>query len=465
MIHRRSLLDQAAAVRSGEVTAVDLAAHHLHRSIAAQPVFNAYVTIDQAGALAAAEAIDHRIAAGEDPGPLAGVPLALKDLIDQAGLTTTAGSGFYRSVPTRAATVVDRLESAGAVIVGRAGLHEFAFGFSSENHWFGPIRNPWDPDTSPGGSSGGSAVAAAAALAAAAIGTDTGGSIRVPAALCGLVGLKVTHGRVPLTGVFPLAPSLDTVGPLTRTVPDAAVLYRVLAGPDESDPWSWPRPVAPSEDAWQGLTVGVPEPWVEQAPASEAVRTDFSAALDRMSDLGITVEPIRSSYLEQPFLIADLIGGEVAALHRQWFQDPDKPYGPEVAERIAAALEVTLDRYVAAQRWRAGLRAATARLFEQVDLLATPTVAAGPKRLSRATIDVDGREVPYRAALSWFSALVNHMGVPALALPLAGTGPPPASLQLIAPWWEEGRLLAVGSGLEQAGVVGFVSPPGLSLPT
>ena len=193
--------------------------------------------------MARAEELDRRIAAGEDVGPLAGIPIGLKDLIDQAGIPNTNGAAFEPAVPDTSATVVDRLEAAGAVIIGRTGLHEFAFGFTSENEHFGPVRNPWDTDLSPGGSSGGSAAAVAAGIVPAAIGTDTGGSVRVPAALCGVVGLKVTHGRVPLTGVTPLAPSLDTVGPITRTVADAAAVYAAIAGDDPHDPWAAPVPV------------------------------------------------------------------------------------------------------------------------------------------------------------------------------------------------------------------------------
>jgi aspartyl-tRNA(Asn)/glutamyl-tRNA(Gln) amidotransferase subunit A len=213
----------AAAVGSGEVTATEVVAAYLE-AIGRSGELNAFTQVDAEGALAAAAGLDQRRAAGTLPGLLAGVPVALKDIIDQAGRPTTCGSSFYWRQAETSATVAQRLEAAGAVIVGRTGLHEFAFGFSSENPWWGPVRNPWDPTTSPGGSSGGSAAAVAAGLAPVGIGTDTGGSVRVPAALCGLVGLKVTHGRVPLTGVFPLAPSLDTVGPLATTVADPALV-------------------------------------------------------------------------------------------------------------------------------------------------------------------------------------------------------------------------------------------------
>jgi aspartyl-tRNA(Asn)/glutamyl-tRNA(Gln) amidotransferase subunit A len=357
--------------------------------------------------------------------------------------------------------VVRRLENAGAIIIGRTGLHEFAFGFSSENDWFGPVRNPWDTDTSPGGSSGGSAVAVAAGLTAGAIGTDTGGSVRVPAAMCGVTGLKVTHGRIPLTGVFPLAASLDTVGPLGRTTDDVAALYEVMAGHDPEDPWSAPHPVeAPDRPtSLKGLVVGVPQPWVENAPMTAQVKDAFSGALDRLDNLGASVREVRHPLLQPSDQLADLINGEVASVHRRWLADPANRYGPEVADRLQRTLEVSLDDYLAARAWQAGLRNAVKGLFDQVDVLATPAAGANRKTIGNSTISIGDQPVSYRLVLSWFSSLVNHMGVPALAMPLLDTGTPPWSLQLIGPWWSERRLLQIGRDLERAAVVGFRPPP------
>ncbi len=436
----------------------------MDRSRRLQPELNAYTEIAD-NALDRAEALDRSWSngwvAGSDPGPLAGVPIAIKDLIDQAGQVTTCGSGFYRHKAAQSATVVRRLEAAGAIIIGRTGLHEFAFGFSSENDWFGPVRNPWNPATSPGGSSGGSAVAVAAGLAAGAIGTDTGGSVRVPAALCGTVGLKVTHGRIPLTGVFPLAASLDTVGPLGRTTDDVAALYEVMAGHDPADPWSASHPVeaADRSPSLKGLVVGVPQPWVENAPITRQVRDAFSGALDRLANQGASVREVRHPLLQPADQLADLINAEVASVHRSWLADPTKQYGAEVAERLQRTLEVSLDDYIAAQAWRTGLRHAVAGLFAEVDVLITPTVGATRKVIGETAILVGDRPTSYRLVLSWFSSLVNHMGVPALALPLQDTGSPPSSLQLIGPWWSEGRLLDLGRALEEAGISGFSPPP------
>ena len=453
-------VDQAGYVLAGEVAARELISAYLDRSEESQERLNAYTLLDRREALLRAELVDRRVAHGEDPGPMAGVAVALKDLIDQKGLTTTAGSSIYRHLAKRSAPVVKRLETAGAVIIGRTGLHEFALGFSSENHWFGPVRNPWDVTTSPGGSSGGSAVAVAAGLAAVAIGTDTGGSVRVPAALTGLVGLKVTHGRVPLTGVFPLAPSLDTVGPLTRTVGDAALVYQAIAGVDSTDPYSIVEQVKQPDPGQtvDGLSIGVLHPWVDQ-PTDSGLRAGFDTALGRMAELGIEIHHLEDDFVQAPGMIEAGAYSEIAVIHGKWFPSRADEYGPEVADRLGSALMVTVADSVAAKHWRERLREHTFDLYRQVDLLATPAVASNHKPVGIDDLLVAGEEMHYRRALSVFSALVNHTSHPAIVLPLHEPGKPPPALQLIGPDWSEHRLLEVGSALEQAGIVTFLRPP------
>ena len=268
------------------------------------------------------------MAAGADlpSGALAGVPVGIKDLIDHEGRVTTAGSAFYRHEADRSSPVVSRLEAAGAVVIGRTGLHEFAFGFSSENPHFGPVRNPWDPDTSPGGSSGGSAAAVAAGITPVAIGTDTGGSVRVPAALCGCFGLKVTHGRIPLDGVFPLATSVDTVGPLADSIEAIDSSYRVMSG-DTAD-----------EPRRETLRFGVPEPWVSAAPMDSEVAGAFEETVRALEGMGHRVTDIEMpGVLPAPELI-DAIAGEVADVHRQ-FREDGLPYGEDVAKRVDDCLD------------------------------------------------------------------------------------------------------------------------------
>lgn len=416
---------------------------------------NAFTAVDPEAERRAAD-----LDAGGPSGRLHGMPVALKDLIDHAGRMTTAGSSYLRHTASVSATVVTRLEAAGAVIVGRTGLHEFAFGFTSENDWFGPVRNPWDPTTSPGGSSGGSAAAVAAGLVPAAVGTDTGGSIRVPAALCGCVGLKVTHGRIPLSGVFPLAPSLDTVGPITRTVADAVALYAVMAGDDPVDPWSVPVPVTTPDGAarFDDLRIGIPHPWVDRPVESEQA-AGFAAAAAALEAAGATVVHLSAPDLD-PRSLPRATYAEVAAVHRERITADPGAYGPAVRERLLADLGHGTDAVTAAWAWRRRLAGAFARLFATVDLLLTPTTAARRKVIGEDLVDGGAAPEPHRPALSWFTALVNQAGLPALALPLTWTrgGGPPPSVQVIGPAWGEERLLATGLALEEAGIVGFTAP-------
>lgn len=445
----------AAEVRRGERSARDTVAGALTLAEAQQDRLNASILIDRERALERADVIDRAVEAGDDPGALAGVPVALKDLIDHAGRTTTCGSAFYREVPDRSATVVDRLEAAGAIVVTRTGLHEFAYGFSSENDWFGPVRNPLDATLSPGGSSGGSAAAVGGGQVPIAIGTDTGGSVRVPAALCGVFGLKVTHGRVPLTGVFPLAASLDTVGPLAGGVGDLALAYEVMAGHDPEDPWSRPEPVF----AWngarpdlRGLRVAVPVQWVDAAPVTDEVAGAFADAMARLQALGASVEELDDPVLAPWGRIQELSAGEAASVHRTWWSE-ERTYGTEVAARLERAMEVSLDAYLDARVWRSRLRAHAAAAFERFDLVATPATGATRKVIGEDEIETAHGPHHYRMVLSVFSALVNSIGCPAVVGPLAVAGVPPPGLQLIAPWWKEHRLLEIAGTLEREGLL------------
>jgi len=442
------------------VTARSIAADVLAGAPARAPITTA-IALAQANQLNAFMEVDES-AADIQPamGPLAGVPIAIKDIIHHAGHTTTCGSKFYRYAATDSATVIKRLEAAGAVIIGRTGLHEFAFGFSSENPWHGAILNPWNRSTSPGGSSGGSAAAVAAGIVPVALGTDTGGSIRVPAGLCGIYGLKSTHGRVPITGVFPLIESLDTVGGFATTIGDLATTYRVLAGYDNADPWSVPDSVAVPRPISRlgGLRVGIPQPWVDSAPMEADVRRAFDHAVAALEGIGASVTEIHNPFFSMPGMIGPTLAAEVAALHGDWFNDPSKEYGADVAERIAAALETPLNDIVDANRWRSGLTNTFLETFDHVDVLITPTVPARVKQIGHDTMIIDGQKHFYRKVLSWFSALVNHAGLPALAAPLVGPGDPPPSLQIIGPPWSEDRLLEIGQRLEDHNIVGFRAP-------
>ena len=422
---------------SSAVDRVEEALEAAHRT---QPTLNAFTEIDDDRARARAREIDASQESGEPARRLAGVPVGLKDLIDHRGRVTTCGSAFYRHQATKSAPAVERLERAGAVIVGRTGLHEFAFGFSSENPHFGAVRNPWDPITSPGGSSGGSAVAVASAMTPIAIGTDTGGSVRVPAALCGCYGLKVTHGRIPLEGVFPLVPSVDTVGPLADSIENLDIAYRVLSGDATLEPDPGP------------LRIGIPQPWFDRAPTDNQVDAAFAKAIQQLTDLGHDVQslPLRDVLPGREITLA--IADEINEVHRG-FRAQGLPYGDDVVARLEDCESVTAGESATGRAWQRMIRSRFADAFETVDLLVTPTVP-----VMRKVIGVDRiGDLHHRVVLSWFTALVNHSLHPAVAMPLPGSGSPPVSIQVIGPMGSEPALLGFGRELEARGVVGFVS--------
>lgn len=450
----------AAGVRAGETSARDVIERSLHTAAASQERLNAFTLIDTERALERASQIDATVARGGDPGRLAGVPVAVKDLIDQEGMVTTRGSSLAVPPANSTAPCVAALEAEGAVVIGRTGLHEYAFGFSSENHWFGPVRNPWDPDLSPGGSSGGSASAVGAGIVPIALGTDTGGSVRVPAALCGIVGLKVTHGRGSVRGVFPLAPSLDTVGPLGRTVGDVALAYALIGAHDEDDPWSAPQPLIEPGDPRPvaDLSVGIPHPWTDDDVDAE-VRAGFKAAIEALRSHGAAVGRIDDDVMAPPGMINTSMYFEVATIHGDRWREHPGSYGPEVADRVAASLRFDREAYLEALIWRKQVRNAFQKALTTFDVIVTPSVGALRKRIGSDTIEINGAAVSYRRPLSRFTALVNHTGLPALALPLSSHERPPPSLQLVGPAWSEHRLLEIGAGLEAAGIVATPHPP------
>ena len=442
-----------AQLRKGERTVRDSVHGSLITIEGQQDRLNTATFIDSERALARADELDD--SENSKGGSLAGVPIAIKDLIDHEDRPTTCGSSFFSNTPGQSATIVRRLEHAGAVVVSRTNLHEFAYGFSSENPWFGPVRNPLDQANSAGGSSGGSAAAVAAGQVPIAIGTDTGGSVRVPAALCGIYGLKVTHGRVPLSGVFPLAASLDTVGPLAATVEDLSLAYQALAGHDPDDAWSVRRPVTVPGGArpdLNGVRIAVPLPWIDDAPISEEVAAGFAEAVTRLSALGADVETVTDPVLSLPGHIGNLSGAEAASVHRGWMAE-GKPYGDDVHARLEKAIQITSDEYVDAHAWREQVRRHFDDLFASHDLVITPATGVTAKQIGIDTVATIGGDVFYRTALSYFSALVNVAGNPAIVGPLALDGSPPPSLQIIAPAWSEHRLLDVAATLVAHGVM------------
>jgi Asp-tRNA(Asn)/Glu-tRNA(Gln) amidotransferase A subunit family amidase len=426
-------------VEGSAVERVKRALEAAHRT---QDTINAFTSIDDERSVARAAEIDRRITAGEDVGPLAGIPIGLKDLIDHEGRVTTCGSSFYAEVAKTTAPSVQRLEDAGAIVIGRTNLHEWAFGFNSENAHWGAVRNPWDLRTSAGGSSGGSGAAVAAGVTPIAIGTDTGGSVRVPAALCGTYGLKVTYGRIPTEGVFPLVPSIDTVGPLADSIEGIEVSYRAMSADD-----------TPLRER-KALRIGVPEPWYERSPLDDDIRAAFEGAVAGLRGLGHEVHPIQMPDVFPSHQLIDAIGEEVSSAHAE-FRARGEDYDPAVGSRIEAAERVTPETAEQGRQWQATMRQRFADAFATVDLLITPTTPSRRKVIGEEGIG----DMHHRTVLSYFTALVNHVLHPAIALPITNSGAPPASLQVIGPLQSEAELIGAGRWLTEVGVVGFTPPP------
>ncbi|HEX7125480.1 MAG TPA: amidase [Thermodesulfobacteriota bacterium] len=451
------LAEASRRLAEGGISAVDLTEAMLARIEALNPRLNAFLAVEADRARAAARESDARRAAGRARGPLDGIPIAVKDIVWRAGRPMTAGA--KRPVVERApedATVVARLEAAGAIILGATGLHEFAYGVTSVNPHHGPVRNPWAIDRNPGGSSGGSGAAVAAGLAYGALGTDTGGSIRIPASVCGIVGLKPTYGRVSRHGVFPLAWSLDHVGPMTRRVEDAALLLEAIAGADPADPTASRRPVPAyasrlgrsANPPLAGLRVGVPRGFFFDRAEPE-VAGIVRAAIDRLAGLGAAVREVALPKHEASVPAALLVLlAEAAAVHARRLAEAPGDYGEDVRARLEQGRLVPASDYLAAQRARAVVRRELAEVLREVDCIATPTTPTTAGPLSEGA---SGPADAARRAMTHFTRPFNLTGFPALSMPCGFTAEGlPVGLQLVGRPFEEGTLLAAAAPLEAA---------------
>ncbi len=388
----------------------------------------AFITVLHDEALAQADAADAEIAAGRWLGPLHGMPISLKDLLDLRGAPTTAASRVragHRAAED--APVVARLREAGAVFVGKCNLHEFAFGTTSEDSAFGAVRHPADPSRSPGGSSGGSAVAIRTGMSVASIGTDTGGSIRIPASACGTVGLKPAFGELPCEGIVPLSRSLDHVGPLAQTVADAWILYLVMRGDQAAAAW----PLPARRDVG-GLTLGVPRKYFFDVLDSE-VRARVDEAFARLESTGarlLTIEIPHADEIAAVYLHAQL--PEAAAYHATTITEKPGDYTPNVRMRIELARYVLAEDYIRADTGRHALRREVNRALSGCDLLALPTLPIPAPPIGAASVPVEGGEQPVRNLMLRLTQLFNLTGHPAISIPCGETREGlPCGLQLV----------------------------------
>ena len=427
----------ARALRARTVSPVELVDAYQARLEAGREL-RAFITRPGATARRQARRAAERLAR-QDAAALLGVPIALKDLYATKGVRTTAGSRILRDWhPTADAAVVSRLRQAGAVLFGKTNLHEFAYGVTNANPWWGVAKNPIDLGRSPGGSSGGSAIAVVAGMCAAALGSDTGGSIRIPAALCGCVGLKPTRGALPLEGVFPLGWSLDHAGPLTRTVDDAALLFEVLSG----------RP-APPRVRTQGLRAGVVTGTFTRR-IQPGVRARVEAAASGLRRAGLRVREVTIPELDWTVATQVVtLRAEASALHARWIRQRPRAYGTDVRARLQLGALVSGGDYVVAQRARDRIREAVRRIFDQVDVLILATTPITAPVIGDRVVRWRAGEEPVDGALVRLTSPFNLSGVPALSVPCGDAMGLPVGVQVVGPWNDEARVLAVGRLIEE----------------
>ena len=455
-LHYLSLHELAGRIQSKDVSSAEVTSALLERIERLNPKLNAYITVMAESALADARAADDEIAAGSYRGPLHGVPVGVKDLCATKGVRTTAGSKIMAdNVPDEDAAVIRKLREAGAVIIGKTHMHEFAFGATGVNDHYGPARNPWDTERITGGSSSGSGAAVAAGLCYAALGSDTGGSIRIPASLCGIAGLKQTYGRVSLHGVVPLAWSLDHIGPMARTVRDCALVLAAIAGPDANDPSTvdepvedWAAGLAGLDDGLAGLRIGVPVAFAYERAAPD-VAARVREAVATLSSLGADVREVELPMLQEYWAAASqVVIAEAAAYHKEHMAQRAQDFGESVRQRIQIGLDMSATDYVSGARVRdEARRTADDVLLNGLDLLAMPSTINTAATIESATTDDP------TLGLTWLTAPFNVTGQPAISIPCGFTDDNlPVGLQLIGRRFDERTVLRAAHTFEmQAG--------------
>ncbi len=472
-MHNKTIAELGAGLRAGEFSSVELTRHFLARIDSLDEGLNCYITVTPDVALQAAEAADQRISAG-DAGPLTGIPIAQKDIFCTQGVKTSCGSRMLDSfISPYDATVVERLNAAGVVMLGKANMDEFAMGSSNETSFYGPVRNPWDRERVPGGSSGGSAALVAARLAVAATGTDTGGSIRQPAALCGITGLKPTYGRVSRYGMIAFASSLDQGGPMTRSAEDAALMLQVMAGFDPRDSTSAEEPLpdfsAGLNDSLQGLKIGLPKEFFDEG-LDAGVAASVEAAIEEYRKLGAEVVEISlpNTHLAVPtyYVVAPAecssnlsrfdgvrYGYRCEApkdLEDLYKRSRGEGFGEEVKRRImigtyALSAGYYDAYYLKAQKTRHLISDDFKAAFEQVDVImgpSTPTTAFGLGEKADDPVTMYLNDI--------YTIAANLAGLPGMSVPVEPVEGMPVGLQLIGNYFAEAKLLNVAHKLQQA---------------
>jgi len=451
-----------------KISPVEIVTLFFNRIERHNPALNAFLTVTRDRALADAKSSEKLLLRGHSRGPLEGIPLAIKDNLYTQGVRTTAGSKILRDfIPEYDATAVARLRKAGAVLLGKTNLHEFAYGVSTGNPHFGAAHNPWDLDRIPGGSSGGSAAAIAAGLCAASIGTDTGGSIRIPASLCGTFGIKPSFGRVSCYGAVPLAPSLDHVGPLARTAGDAALLLSVIAGADPHDSSTFTqhrlkafssagaisKRLRPRFTKTRRLRLGWPRDYFFESIDPEVV-TAMNAAARSFEELGAVIEEVSLPHVRDGDAPSTAIAlAEATHVHESegWYPAHSADYGDDVRKRLEMGRDVRAVDYLAAFDDRKRVLADFDSAFKRVDAILAPAAPIVAPRIGEHTVMIGPKEETVRSALIRTNRPANLTGLPALSMPCGWTTTGlPVGLQIIGRRWDEEKLLTIARLFEQA---------------
>lgn len=450
----------AASVRGQEVSARAVVAAALARIAEQNVPLNCFTTVLAEQALEDAAAVDTAIASGKDPGPLAGVPFGVKDLFDIAGVTTLAGSKINADRPpaTKDATLITRLKQAGAILVGAQNMDEYAYGFVTENSHYGPTHNPHDPTRIAGGSSGGSVASVAAGLVPVSLGSDTNGSIRVPSSLCGIFGLKPTFGRLSRTRTYPFVHSLDHLGPFTRSVRDAALVFDLLQGPDPEDPACTDRPPEPClpelVKGIDGLRIAVADDYFLQGAEPvvlEALETIASA-------LGATQRVTISEAHRARAAAFIITASEGSNLHLEDLRQRPQDFDPATRDRFLAGALIPATWYIQAQRFRRWYRDRVRELFNQVDIILAPATPCTAPLIGQQTLMLGDEEVLLRPNIGLYTQPLSFIGLPIISVPVQHPGRLPIGIQVIAAPYHEALVLRVAAFLEAEGVVSAPVP-------
>ncbi|NEP00755.1 MAG: AtzE family amidohydrolase [Symploca sp. SIO2E9] len=445
----------AAAVQTGKISAKAVVAECLQQITVRNRQLNCFTAIATEVAIADAEHIDQAIAQGDNPGSLAGVPFAVKNLFDIAGLTTLAGSKINADNPpaTKDATAVARLKQAGAVLVGALNMDEYAYGFVTENSHYGATPNPHNPSRIAGGSSGGSAAAVASGLVPLTLGSDTNGSIRVPASLCGVFGFKPTYGRLSRSGVALFSSSLDHIGPFARSVRDLATCFDVLQGVDQSDPICTHRPpelcLPQLHQGIEGLQIAVADGYFAQGAESEALEAVAKVARALDTNSVVTIPEAHRARAAAYIITAS----EGANLHLEKLRSRPQDFDPATRDRFLAGALIPASWYIQAQRFRRWFSDRIGEIFQNVDIIIAPTTPCVAPKLGQLKMVIAGEEVLVRPNLGLFTQPLSFIGLPVLSVPIKSSTALPLGVQLIAAPYNEALILRVANFLEAQGLV------------